>query len=49
MRRAVYVYARNAPALKLFEKHGFATEGRRRDFIREGEAFLDDVVMAKLL
>jgi putative acetyltransferase len=45
----LYVYARNAPALKLYEKHGFVTEGRRRNFIREGGVFLDDVVMAKLL
>ena len=45
----LYVYARNAPAIALYEKHGFAIEGRRRNFIREGDAYLDDYVMARLL
>jgi putative acetyltransferase len=45
----LYVYARNAPAIALYEKHGFAIEGRRRNFIREGDTYLDDLVMAKLL
>jgi L-phenylalanine/L-methionine N-acetyltransferase len=45
----LYVYARNAPAIALYEKLGFAIEGRRRNFIREGDAYLDDLVMAKLL
>jgi len=45
----LYVYARNAPAIALYEKFGFATEGTRRGFIREGDTFLDDLVMAKLL
>lgn len=45
----LYVYVRNEAARKLFAKHGFAEEGRRRNFIREGDAFLDDVVMAKLV
>jgi RimJ/RimL family protein N-acetyltransferase len=45
----IYVYARNAPAIALYEKFGFATEGRRKAFIREGDAYLDDLVMAKLL
>jgi ribosomal protein S18 acetylase RimI-like enzyme len=45
----LYVYARNAPAIGLYEKFGFATEGRRRNFIREGDTYLDDFVMAKLL
>ncbi|CAN5567122.1 hypothetical protein BH11MYX1_BH11MYX1_44100 [soil metagenome] len=45
----LYVYARNEAALALYPKHGFVTEGRRRNFIREGDGFLDDVVMAKLV
>ena len=45
----LYVYARNAPAIALYERFGFVTEGRRRSFIREGDTFLDDFVMAKLL
>ncbi|HUS32164.1 MAG TPA: GNAT family N-acetyltransferase [Kofleriaceae bacterium] len=45
----LYVYARNVPAIALYEKCGFAIEGRRTAFIREGETFLDDLVMAKIL
>lgn len=42
------VYARNQPAISLYEKHGFVREGRRRGFIKEGETFLDDLVMARI-
>jgi RimJ/RimL family protein N-acetyltransferase len=45
----LYVYARNAPAVALYERFGFVVEGRRRNFIREGDAYLDDLVMARLL
>lgn len=45
----LYVYVRNLPAIALYEKAGFQQEGRRRNFIREGNVFLDDLVMAKLL
>ncbi|HEY5951582.1 MAG TPA: GNAT family N-acetyltransferase, partial [Kofleriaceae bacterium] len=45
----LYVYVRNAPAIALYERFGFAVEGRRRNFIREGDAYLDDFVMARLL
>jgi RimJ/RimL family protein N-acetyltransferase len=45
----LYVYARNAAAIALYERFGFAVEGRRRNFIREGDAYLDDLVMARLL
>ncbi|MEO6772912.1 MAG: GNAT family N-acetyltransferase [Kofleriaceae bacterium] len=44
----LYVYARNAPAIALYEKHGFVLEGRRKHFIRDGEEFLDDLVMARV-
>lgn len=45
----LYVYARNTPAIALYEKHGFVTEGRRKNFIREGDTYLDDFVMARIL
>jgi putative acetyltransferase len=45
----LYVYARNAPAIALYERFGFATEGRRKEFIREGDGYVDDLIMAKLL
>ncbi len=45
----LYVYVRNAPAIRLYERFGFETEGRRRGFIREGDEYLDDLVMARLL
>jgi ribosomal protein S18 acetylase RimI-like enzyme len=44
----LYVYVRNAPAIALYEGFGFTIEGRRRNFIREGDAFLDDFVMSRL-
>jgi ribosomal protein S18 acetylase RimI-like enzyme len=44
----LYVYARNARAIALYEKHGFVHEGRRKHFIRDGEQFLDDLVMARV-
>jgi ribosomal protein S18 acetylase RimI-like enzyme len=45
----LYVYARNEPAIKLYETAGFTHEGRRRCFIREGDAYLDDLVMSRWL
>jgi RimJ/RimL family protein N-acetyltransferase len=48
LRLELYVYARNAAAIALYEKLGFAVEGKRVAFIRDGETFLDDVVMARL-
>jgi putative acetyltransferase len=45
----LYVYARNAPAIALYEACGFVVEGTRRGFIKEGDAYLDDVVMGRLL
>jgi L-phenylalanine/L-methionine N-acetyltransferase len=44
----LYVYTRNAPAIALYRKLGFEIEGTRRRFIREGDAYLDDHVMARL-
>jgi len=45
----LYVYARNAAAIQLYEQCGFAIEGKRRAFIREGDDYLDDLVMARIL
>lgn len=42
------VYVRNAAAIRLYERFGFEREGRRRRFIREGDTYLDDLVMARL-
>jgi putative acetyltransferase len=45
----LYVYARNEAAIKLYETMGFNHEGRRRGFIREGNAYLDDLVMGRFI
>jgi RimJ/RimL family protein N-acetyltransferase len=45
----LYVYARNTPAIALYEACGFKVEGTRRGFIQEGDVYLDDVVMGRLL
>jgi L-phenylalanine/L-methionine N-acetyltransferase len=45
----LWVYARNDGAIKLYESLGFVHEGRRKGFIREGDAYLDDLLMARWL
>lgn len=45
----LYVYVRNTAAIRLYERFGFEREGRRRNYIREGDDYLDDFVMARLL
>lgn len=42
----LYVYASNLAAIRLYERHGFVTEGRRRGAIRVGDDFVDDLLMA---
>ena len=44
----LYVYARNTAAIRLYEKHGFVHEGTRRGYIREGDTYLDDFIMARV-
>jgi ribosomal protein S18 acetylase RimI-like enzyme len=48
LRIELNVYARNTAAIRLYERFGFVLEGRRRKLIREGDVFLDDLVMARL-
>ena len=45
----LYVYARNQPAIHLYEKFGFQVEGRRQKVIYQGGEYLDDLIMAILL
>lgn len=42
------VYARHTAAIALYESCGFEREGVRRRYIREGDTYLDDLVMARL-
>src|SRR5207237_735207 len=45
----LHAFARNDGAIRLYERLGFATEGRRRRAVfRDGE-YQDDVIMALLL
>jgi ribosomal protein S18 acetylase RimI-like enzyme len=45
----LYVYCRNEAAISLYQKLGFEIEGRRKAFIREGNEYLDDFVMGRVL
>lgn len=42
----LYVYVTNAPAIRLYERHGFIVEGKRTDAIRVGDDFVADLIMA---
>jgi len=43
------LYARNEAARRLYERLGFRVEGRRRRAIREGDRYLDELIMAWLV
>jgi ribosomal protein S18 acetylase RimI-like enzyme len=45
----LYVFATNRLAIRLYERCGFMIEGRRKDAVRVGDDFVDDVLMAYLL
>lgn len=45
----LWVYASNAAAIRLYERHGFVVEGRRRGAIRVGDRYVDDLMMAYYL
>lgn len=45
LRVELAVLARNQVAIHLYEKSGFVLEGRRRGRVREGDRYLDDLVM----
>ena len=47
-RLELYVLADNAPAIALYESAGFTHEGRRRNLIRFGDRYVDDLVMSRL-
>lgn len=42
------VYADNAPAIHLYEKHGFVTEGLKRDFAFRDGTYIDACAMARV-
>lgn len=44
----LYTFATNSVAQALYDKFGFVEEGRRKDFIRYGERYVDDLIMARL-
>lgn len=43
----LFVYATNAPAIRLYQRHGFVLEGVRRNAVFDGTAFIDDWIMAR--
>ncbi len=45
----LWVYARNEAAIRLYESAAFVHEGRRRGAVREADAYLDDLLMARWL
>jgi ribosomal protein S18 acetylase RimI-like enzyme len=45
----LYVYARNTAAIRLYQKFGFETEGRRRRVLYQNDEYLEDLIMALLL
>ncbi len=48
-RLELYVFAENAPAIHLYQKHGFQVEGQLRKSVYRDDAYHDDLVMGLLL
>jgi putative acetyltransferase len=48
LRLELTVYADNAPAIRLYERHGFEHEGRQRAFALRDGAYVDALAMARL-
>lgn len=48
-RLELFVYANNTAAIHLYEKFGFAVEGRRRHAVQHNGQLVDDLIMARLL
>jgi putative acetyltransferase len=42
------VFGDNQPAIKLYQRFGFAIEGRHAEFVRRGDSFIDGFTMARL-
>jgi RimJ/RimL family protein N-acetyltransferase len=42
----LYVFETNAPAVRLYERHGFAVEGRRKGAVFQDGVLVDDLIMA---
>jgi putative acetyltransferase len=47
-RLELYVYVDNAPAIRLYEKFGFVSEGTARDFAFRDGRYVDALSMARL-
>ena len=44
----LHVYPDNAPAIRLYERFGFAVEGTARDYAFRGGAYVDALMMGRL-
>jgi RimJ/RimL family protein N-acetyltransferase len=48
-RLSLEVFATNAPAIRLYESLGFAVDGAKRDGVRVGDAYVDLLLMSRLV
>ena len=48
-RVSLEVFATNTPAIRLYESLGFAVDGAKRDGVRVGEAYVDLLLMSRLV
>lgn len=46
-RLSLEVLATNAPAVRLYERLGFAVDGAKREAVRDGDAFIDILLMSR--